>query len=128
MRRQAELESGLAPRKSSPDQVLGAEEVEESQARAYCRDIVNVLKLLKKDRDMGVNEIRLTLAIEDPRARDRRKLGVEDASGVSRDEIAAALMEVAEGKVPSDRIALRELHNEMMDWPGLDSQAPGTTG
>ena len=104
---------------------------------------------------MGFNEIKLTIAIEDPRARERREnLGIEvgqphlgkvgpcllsclthqimpwkawhcqatstakpslllplpalqsslhvpqDESGVSRDELAAALQEVAEGRIP----------------------------
>jgi hypothetical protein len=129
MKRQAEIESGLAKKaKAEDNQVMGSQEVAEEDARRFCRDIVNVLKLLKNSRDMTVNEVRLTLAIEDPRARDRRKMDMEDASGVSRDEIAAALMDVAEGKIPTDRIALRELHRELMSWPGLDPSEPGTTG
>ena len=32
---------------------------------------------------------------------------VQDERGVSRDEMAAALLEVAEGRVPKDRIALQ---------------------
>ena len=53
----------------------------------------------------------------------------QDSSGVSRDEMAAALLEVAEGRVPTDRIALRELFREMSAWPFLDKDAPtGDTG
>ena len=47
---------------------------------------------------------------------------VQDKSGASRDEVAAALVEVAEGRVPKDRVALRELHREMMEWPFLDAE------
>ncbi len=37
-----------------------------------------MLKLLKSNRDMSVNEVKLTLAIEDPRARERREsMGIE---------------------------------------------------
>lgn len=38
---------------------------------------------------------------------------------MSRDEMATALMDVTEGRVPADRIALRELHREMVNWPFL---------
>ncbi len=33
--------------------------------------------------------------------------GMEDERGVSRDEMATALLDVAEGRVPKDRIALK---------------------
>ena len=128
MKRQAELESGDAKRKAEPGQILGAAEVSEDEAKRLCREIVNVLKLLKNKRDMAVNEIKLTIAIEDPRSRERRLMGMEDSSGVSRDEMAEALETVAEGKVPADRIALRELHREMINWPFVDADEPGTTG
>ncbi len=45
---------------------------------------------------------------------------MQDDSGVSRDELAAALTEVAEGRIPKDRIALRELAREMAEWPYAD--------
>ena len=45
---------------------------------------------------------------------------LQDSSGVSRDEMAAALMEVSEGRIPADRIALRELHREICSWPTDD--------
>lgn len=77
---------------------------------------------------MTLNEVRLTVAIEDPRARERRLMGMETSAGVSREEMAAALLEVADGKVPQDRIALRELYKEMTSWPFLDTEESGTTG
>jgi hypothetical protein len=46
-------------------------------AKDYCREIVRVLRMLKEKRDMGLNEVRLTVAIEDPRARERRLMGME---------------------------------------------------
>lgn len=45
---------------------------------------------------------------------------LQDESGVSRDELAAALQEVAEGRIPKDRLALRELAREMIEWPYKD--------
>lgn len=43
-----------------------------------CREVVRMLKLLKSNRDMSVNEVKLTIAIEDPRARERREsMGIE---------------------------------------------------
>lgn len=46
-------------------------------AKAYCREIVAALQLLKRTRDMSVNEIRLIVSIEDPRAKEMRAIGVE---------------------------------------------------
>ncbi|MEW5314655.1 MAG: hypothetical protein WDW38_006131 [Sanguina aurantia] len=43
-----------------------------------------------------------------------------DERGVSRDEMASALLEVAEGRVPKDRIALRCLYEEISTWPFLE--------
>lgn len=40
---------------------------------------------------------------------------------MTRDEIANALMEVVGGRIPLDRIALKELHRELVAWPYLDS-------
>lgn len=136
-----------------------------------CREVVAILRRLKEQRDMSLNEVRLTVAIEDPRARERRLMGMEvrpgldcmahalllhrallefrplgpchstsctaaqplhppahpalaarvqDSSGISRDEMAGALMEVSEGRIPTDRIALRELWKEISQWPALD--------
>ena len=54
-------------------------------------------------------------------------LGPQDTSGVSRDELAAALMEVSEGRIPKDRIALRELTREMLEWPYADISGDSRT-
>jgi len=137
MQRQAEIEAGESKRKADPGMILGEAEVSEEDAKAYCRDIVQVMKSLRQGRDMTVNEIKLTISIEDPRAREQRMMGIEDSRGVSRDEMAEALSEVSEGRVPRDRIALRELRNEMVNWPfleleggepqGVERLAPATT-
>lgn len=42
-----------------------------------CRDIVKVVKTLQEKRDMNVQEVKLVLAIEDPEARQNRRLGVD---------------------------------------------------
>lgn len=42
-------------------------------ARIYCQEIRDTIKILKSNRDMAFNEIKLTVAIEDPRARERRE-------------------------------------------------------
>ncbi|PSC74164.1 sugar phosphate phosphate translocator [Micractinium conductrix] len=132
MRKQAEIESGSATRKAEPGKVLGADEVSEEEAKRFCREVVGVLKRLKENRDMSLNEVRLTVAIEDPRAREKRLMGMEDSSGVSREEMAAALMEVSEGRIPGDRIALRELWREINEWPAMDEpsrrRAPSAGG
>lgn len=52
----------------------------------------------------------------------------ENAGGVSRDEMAAVLMEVVDGRLPKDRIALRELYNEILGWPWLEAEEDQTEG
>lgn len=48
------------------------------QAKKLCRDIMRAVKQLKDKRDMSLNECKLTIAIEDPRARERREsMGIE---------------------------------------------------
>ena len=46
---------------------------------------------------------------------------LQDGAGVSRDEIAAALLEVTAGRIPLDRLALRELWREIRKWPYLNA-------
>lgn len=128
MKRQAEIESGESVRKAEPGKILGENEVSEEDAKKYCREIVQVMKSLKQNRDMTVNEIKLTISIEDPRAREQRLMGIEDSRGVSRDEMAEALAEVSEGNIPKDRIALRELHKEMTNWPFLELEGSEPSG
>jgi hypothetical protein len=167
-------------------------------AKAYCREVVRILRTLKAKRDMSVNEARLIVSIEDPRTREQRQLGIEvrvqqlccelrtdtthfarhlltlrlrmqqlrfrpssshgllglgnnlhgkratwgwapatvhaahccvwlavqDERGVSRDEMAAALLEVAEGRVPKDRLALKCLLEDMQVWQIAQQPAP----
>lgn len=47
---------------------------------------------------------------------------MQEGEGVSRDDIAAALLEVTAGRIPLDRIALRELAQEVKTWPYLDAE------
>ena len=63
-----------------------------------------------------------------PRAVPCALWSLQDSSGVSRDEMAEALMEVSEGRIPSDRIALRELCKEMQAWPSLDELSSEWSG
>jgi len=122
MKRQAELESGAAfARTKDPEKVIGADIVDDETAKTYCREIFEVLRLLKRTRDMSVNEVKLVVSIEDPRTKERRAAGIEDSRGVSRDEMAAALLEVAEGRVPKDRLALKCLYEEVTGWPFLEA-------
>jgi hypothetical protein len=98
-------------------------------AKRLCRDVVAAIQKLRTARDMTVNEIRLTLAIESPLVREQRALlGVESGGAVSRDDIAAALVDVAAGKIPRDRLALKELHREMVEWPFIEAERKGSGG
>lgn len=112
-----------------PNAIIGADQVSEDLAKSMCAEIFDVLRTLRETRDMSVAEIKLVVSIEDPRTRERRaKADIEDSRGVSRDEMAAALIEVAEGRVPKDRIALKCLHEEIAEWPFLDINTPLTGG
>jgi len=127
MKRQAELESGAAfAGVRDPEKIIGADQVSSEEATRFCAEIFEVLRSLKRTRDMSVAEVKLVVSIEDPRTRERRaQADVEDSRGVSRDEMAAALLEVAEGRVPRDRIALKCLHEEMSEWPFLETTMSG---
>ncbi|XP_010494513.1 PREDICTED: ycf3-interacting protein 1, chloroplastic [Camelina sativa] len=84
-------------------------------------EIKRVLELLRRNRDMIFSEVKLTIMIEDPREVERRRLlGIEDSETPSRDDLAEALEQVNDGKVPKDRATLRMLHEEMMRWPNLE--------
>ncbi|CAN0920171.1 Ycf3-interacting protein 1, chloroplastic [Linum grandiflorum] len=105
----------------------GEEEEEEEdvpptpQDLEYIGEIKRVLELLKKNRDMLFNEVKLTIMIEDPREEERKKLfGIDDPDAPTRDELAETLELVNEGKVPKDRLALRMLADEMTNWPNLE--------
>ncbi|KAL3163117.1 hypothetical protein ABBQ32_009531 [Trebouxia sp. C0010 RCD-2024] len=132
MRSQADRESGgaVASPDLLPSKVIGDDQVSEEQAKKLCRDIMKAVNQLQDKRDMSINECKLTIAIEDPRSRERREaLGIEEnAGGVSRDEMAAVLMEVVDGRLPKDRIALRELYNEIIGWPWLEAEDDQTEG
>ncbi|XP_022146693.1 ycf3-interacting protein 1, chloroplastic [Momordica charantia] len=104
---------------SSTDQHPDAQDLE------YVRQIQRVLELLKKNRDMLFNEVKLTVMIEDPREVERRRLlGIDDDDAPTRDDLAATLEEVNEGKFPKNRVALRMLAEEMINWPNLEVEAP----
>ncbi|KAF5742397.1 hypothetical protein HS088_TW09G00445 [Tripterygium wilfordii] len=128
-----ELLFGASPDKSVQDPNAQEEEDDEQEEEEedappptpqdleYVREIRRVLELLKKNRDMIFSEVKLTITIEDPREVERRRLlGIDDADAPTRDDLAAVLEEVHEGKVPKDRIALRLLAEEMLNWPNLE--------
>ncbi|KAG6788077.1 hypothetical protein POTOM_004130 [Populus tomentosa] len=95
----------------------------------YVQDIKRVLELLRKNRDMIFSEVKLTVMIEDPRDVERRRLlGIDDADTPTRDDLAEALEQVNEGKIPKNREALQMLAEEMINWPNLEVkvEAPKT--
>ncbi|CAH8307191.1 unnamed protein product [Eruca vesicaria subsp. sativa] len=87
----------------------------------YVNEIKRVLELLRRNRDMMFNEVKLTIMIEDPRELEKRRLlGIEDADAPSREDLAEALEQVNEGKIPKDRLTLQMLYEEMIRWPNLE--------
>ncbi|KVH87675.1 ycf3-interacting protein 1, chloroplastic [Cynara cardunculus var. scolymus] len=100
------------------------EEDPDPQDLEYVSQIKRVLELLKKNRDMLFSEVKLTVMIEDPREVERKRLlGIDDADAPTRDDLAAVLEEVNEGKIPRDRAALQMLAEEMVQWPNLEVEA-----
>lgn len=100
------------------------EEDPDPQDLEYVSQIKRVLELLKKNRDMLFSEVKLTVMIEDPREVERKRLlGIDDADTPTRDDLAAVLEEVNEGKIPRDRAALQMLAEEMVQWPNLEVEA-----
>ncbi|CAO2197283.1 unnamed protein product [Urochloa humidicola] len=88
------------------------------------REVKRVLELLKKNRDMIFGEVKLTIMIEDPRYIERKRtLGIEDPDEITRDDLADALVEVNEGRIPENRVALQLLAKEMAEWPDLEIEA-----
>lgn len=87
-------------------------------------EIKQYLKLLYVKREMNFNEVRLTLAIEDPRLADRReRYGIEDESGVSAEEKVTQLELINEGEIATDLFALETLLADFRQWPGLEEDA-----
>ncbi|XP_018477374.1 ycf3-interacting protein 1, chloroplastic [Raphanus sativus] len=87
----------------------------------YVNEIKRVLELLRRNRDMMFNEVKLTIMIEDPRELEKRRLlGIEEEDAPSREDLADALELVNEGKIPKDRLTLQMLYEEMIRWPNLE--------
>ena len=56
-------------------------------ARQYCADIFEVLRTLKRTRDMSVAEVKLVISIEDPRTRERRSRDMEVGVGMGGEDL-----------------------------------------
>lgn len=111
--------------KEAPSVSGDLEEEASPEELEYIRQIKRVLELLKKNRDMLFAEVKLTMMIEDPRDVERKRLlGIEDADEVTRDDLASALEDVHEGRIPKNRVALRLLAEEIINWPDLEVEAP----
>ncbi|KAK2997613.1 hypothetical protein RJ639_025032 [Escallonia herrerae] len=114
-------ETELLNTSTTQDDQQDFEQDPDPQDLEYVAQIKRVLELLKKNRDMLFSEVKLTVMIEDPRDVERRRLlGIEEADGPTRDDLADVLEEVNEGKIPKDRIALQMLAEEMAQWPNLE--------
>ena len=89
MRQQSALETGETDEAESPTSVsyetsaaatqeYGSDEVSDEQVAVFESESLESLKLLLKNRDMTLNEVKLILAIEDPRAQEARRVyGIE---------------------------------------------------
>ena len=117
----ADSVSSLQPEMSAP--AAPAVDPEAARIADMVAEIKDYLKLLYVKREMNFNEVRLTLAIEDPRLADRReRYGIEDESGVSADEKVEALEAIDAGEIPTDALVVETLLQDFREWPGLDSE------
>ncbi|KAL3617503.1 Ycf3-interacting protein 1, chloroplastic [Castilleja foliolosa] len=108
---------------STPTQ-QGGDGDPDPQDLEYVSQIKRVLDLLKKNRDMLFNEVKLTIMIEDPRDVERKRLlGIDDETAPTRDDLADALVQVNEGQIPENRLALQMLAEELLQWPYLEVEA-----
>ncbi|TVU34818.1 hypothetical protein EJB05_16670, partial [Eragrostis curvula] len=127
-------ESGSTETSFAPEGELeppvSSEQVEASpEDLENIREVKRVLELLQKNRDMTFGEVKLTIMIEDPRDIERKRtLGIEDPDDITRDDLADALVEVNEGRIPENRVALQLLAKEMAEWPDLEVEAPKGKG
>ncbi|MQM06353.1 hypothetical protein Taro_039178, partial [Colocasia esculenta] len=67
-----------------------------------------------------INRVKLTIMIEDPREVERKRLLGVDPDEVTRDDLVSALEDVNEGRIPENRLALRLLSEELLQWPNLE--------
>jgi hypothetical protein len=122
--RAADAEDAPASPAPAPAAPAPPADPESEKIAAATAEIKAYLKLLYVKREMNFNEVRLTLAIEDPRLADRReRYGIEDESGVSADEKVAQLEMIDAGETPTDLLALEMLLEDFREWPGLEEDA-----
>ena len=122
--RAADAEDAPASPAPAPAAPAPPADPESEKIAAATAEIKAYLKLRYVKREMNFNEVRLTLAIEDPRLADRReRYGIEDESGVSADEKVAQLEMIDAGETPTDLLALEMLLEDFREWPGLEEDA-----
>ena len=120
MARAVDDDAPAAEAPAAPDAASG----DAAKIAAMVSEIKDYLKLLYVKREMNFNEVRLTIAIEDPRIQDRReRYGIEDESGVSADEKVEALEMIDAGEMPTDLLIVETLLEDFRGWPGLEGDA-----
>merc|ERR1711976_467010 len=100
---------------------IGKDEVSNEEARELCKIVVSKLRVLIEKRDITVNEVKLILAITDPRSKDQQEMNTNAEARVPREEVVTAFANLVSGRIPNNRIALKVLAREMEDWFSIDS-------
>merc|ERR1712039_214731 len=95
------------------------ESVNHEEALEHCKLIIKILRMLIKKRNMTINEVRLTLAIEDNRTKEQWSTDINQKMDISKNEVISAFKEVVAGEIPKNRIALSVLARKMKTWPGI---------
>jgi hypothetical protein len=114
--------AALRPRRPPP-----ARRARPQDAKSYCRDIVEFLRTLKASRDMTINEAKLVIAIEDPRARERRPAAQRVASAQARRRTAPA-GGTAAGEVPLAAAAPQRASDGLLPIQGGERAAARREG
>merc|ERR1711920_548846 len=111
--------------KYCPDKkLIGNDIISEEKARGLCKSVVKNLRLLIEKRDMTINEVKLVLAIENSRTKEKIT-NTKQNEAVLREDVSLAFLEVVAGCIPKDRFALCVLAREMDNWSMISKNIDG---
>merc|ERR1712061_734604 len=93
----------------------------EEIARKLCFSIINNIRDLLTKNDISLNEIKLILAIIEPRSKSKTTLIKKEDARISIDDIVSTFIDVVAGNIPRNKIALNMLAKEMETWASIKS-------
>merc|ERR1712061_793447 len=93
----------------------------EEIARKLCFSIINNIRDLLTKNDISLNEIKLILAIIEPRSKSKTIFIKKEDARISIDNIVSTFINVVAGNIPRNKIALNMLAKEMETWASIKS-------